>query len=196
MLVLPLDLLVDWFLAACLGIMNTMKRVITREEMLGEAAPTAQEFAISQHQQFGKPYDLTHIPQVVSLVAAKTSDPDVIAAAWLHDVVEDTGVSIETIRQMYGDRVAQIVWAVTDEPGANRVERKDKTLPKIAQNSDAALIKLADRVANVTASQGDERRLAMYRKEQPAFQAALQSVAPYDDMWGTLSSILGLPLNG
>lgn len=158
---------------------------------MGEAAPTAQEFAMSQHRQFGKPYDLTHIPQVVSLVSAKTNDPDVIAAAWLHDVVEDTGVSIDQIRQMYGDRVAQIVWAVTDEQGANRIERKEKTLPKIAQNADAALIKLADRVANVTASQGDERRLAMYRKEQPAFQAALQGVAPYEDMWATLASVLG-----
>ena len=173
-----------------------MRRIITREEMLEEPAPTAQEFAISQHQQFGKPYDLVHIPDVVSLVTAKTNDPDVISAAWLHDVVEDTGVSIDTIRQMYGNRVAQIVWAVTDEPGANRAERKEKTLPKIAQNSDAALVKLADRVANVTASQGDERRLAMYRGEQSAFQAALQSVAPYDDMWGTLSSVLGLPLKG
>lgn len=177
--------------AAFLSIKNKMPRKLaTRDEMMNQLIPSAQEFAMSQHQQFGKPYDLVHIPQVVSLVAAKTSDPDVIAAAWLHDVVEDTGVSVDQIRQMYGDRVAQIVWAVTDEPGANRAERKENTLPKIVQNGDAALVKLADRVANVTASQGDERRLAMYRKEQPAFQSALQAVAPYEDMWATLTSIL------
>lgn len=151
----------------------------------------AQEFAISQHQQFGKPYDMQHIPEVVSIVSQYTNDQDVISAAWLHDVVEDTGVSIDQIGEMYGDRVAQIVWAVTDEEGANRIERKEKTLPKTAQNPDAALIKLADRVANVTASMNDERRLEMYRKEYPAFKSALQPIAPYEDMWNTLDHLLG-----
>lgn len=166
-----------------------MKRLASRSEML-HISP--QEFAISQHTRFGKPYDLMHIPQVVSIVSEKTSDPDVIAAAWLHDVVEDTGVSIDEIRQMYGNRVAQIVWDVTDEPGVNRAERKKNTLPKTAQNPDAALIKLADRLANVTASQGDERRLSMYRTEHPEFQSALQSAAPYKDMWSALTSMLSL----
>ena len=170
-----------------------MWRIETRFEMLAaDISVSAKEFALSQHGQFGKPYDLVHIPEVASLVAAKTSDPDVIAAAWLHDVVEDTGVSVDQIRQMYGDKVAQIVWAVTDEPGVNRAERKKNTLPKIAQDKDAALIKLADRVANVMASQGDERRLAMYRQEQPAFKSALKDIAPYSDMWETLDSILDI----
>ena len=70
--------------------------------------------------------------------------------------------------------VAEIVYAVTDELGRNRKERKEKTYPRIAANKDAIAVKLCDRIANVQESSKTNHRLyKMYQKEQADFKAAL-----------------------
>lgn len=111
----------------------------------------------------------------------------VFIAALLHDVVEDAGVSIETISEKFGERIAHIVWCVSDEPGPNRKTRKLNTYWKIRSDDIALLIKLCDRLHNVC---GEEKR-EMYRKEHYTFRAALwEPDSSYEVLWETIEEIL------
>lgn len=118
-------------------------------------------------------------------------------AAFLHDIVEDSDLSYEDIRKEFGDDIADIVWAVTDEPGKNRKERHDKTYPKIRADWRATAVKLADRIANTRNCLNENPRLlGMYVREWPEFKQALAGEA--DDrhpgiraMWEHLESLLG-----
>lgn len=74
----------------------------------------------------GEPYH-THPQAVAKLVAEVTDDPDVICAALLHDVVEDTPVTFREIGMLFGSRVAHFVGEVTNVSGpedGNRATRK------------------------------------------------------------------------
>lgn len=78
----------------------------------------ALHFAIDAHANVerrgkGFPY-IVHPLEAVEIVASITSDQELLAAAALHDVVEDTPITIEQIRAEFGDRVADIVAAESD----------------------------------------------------------------------------------
>ena len=73
----------------------------------------AAEFAAKVHAGvFRKgsrlPY-IVHPTEVALIVTVMTSDPEVIAAAYLHDVIEDAGVSYEELKNLFGKRVADLV---------------------------------------------------------------------------------------
>lgn len=114
------------------------------------------------------------------------ADP-VLEAAWLHDLVEDRGVKVKEIREMFGDEVADLVAAVTDEPGENRKVRKALTYPKIrAAGYLAVRLKLADRIANV--EQGGLNK--MYQKEHDDFRRNLYTAGENEDMWAHLDGLM------
>ena len=76
-------------------------------------------FAVEAHHNTerrgkGFPY-IVHPMEAVEIVAPMTSDQDLLAAAALHDTVEDTEVTIEQIRETFGDRIADIVHAESDQ---------------------------------------------------------------------------------
>lgn len=113
--------------------------------------------------------------------------------ALLHDVVEDTDATAEDVMNLFGIEVAEAVEAVTDEPGANRREKKGKTYPKIrAAGYNAIVVKLADRIANweQSLSTGDSRYW-MYAKEHWNFYGALyqEGSGPMQDMWDHLDTL-------
>jgi (p)ppGpp synthase/HD superfamily hydrolase len=111
------------------------------------------------------------------------------AAAWLHDVLEDTGLTRDAIEMEFGPNVANLVWAVTDGEGANRAERKAAVYPKIRRIDGAIYIKLADRIANVEAG----GKVDMYRKEQKTFKDELYQnpgPPPALAMWEHLDNLL------
>jgi hypothetical protein len=116
-----------------------------------------------------------------------------VPAAWLHDIVEDTYETIENVRYIFGDKVAALVEAVTDEPGKNRKERAEKTLPKIrAHGIEAVALKLCDRIANIEAcieGVGNVKLLKMYRKEYPAFREALYREGELEGSWDILDRL-------
>lgn len=123
-----------------------------------------------------------------------------LSAAWLHDVLEDTATTQQAIRSEFGDAVAELVIAVTDEPGANRKERKSRTYPKIRTiGALAVALKLADRLANVRESrahldEGGAGLLNMYRDEQKDFHRALYRFEDgLDGAWNELSKLLVSP---
>jgi len=74
----------------------------------------------SAHQRIGQqrkynnqPYDV-HLHAVAKLVASVTDDPEMIAAAWLHDTVEDTPATLDDIAESFGTAVAELVESLTD----------------------------------------------------------------------------------
>ncbi|MGQ3040868.1 MAG: HD domain-containing protein [Brevundimonas sp.] len=140
----------------------------------------ARAFAIAAHgdQIYGddQPYE-HHLAEVAAVLGGWTDDPELVAAAWLHDTLEDTPVSRSELETRFGARIARIVWAVTAE-GDTRPEKMAAIYRKIAETPDAALVKLADRVANVEAAAPGSRHIARYSGEQPAFEAAVKGLVP------------------
>lgn len=152
-------------------------------------------FATHWHgdQKYG-PYPYTrHLSDVFRIAVEEGLDNDVVIAAWLHDILEDTKVGIGRLTSAAGPEIAALVEAVTDEPGRNRRERKAKTLPKTrAAGTNAVALKLCDRIANMENSkaEGDPRGLLkMYRKEHAAFTAALYIPGELDDLWSRLEAL-------
>lgn len=114
---------------------------------------TAAHYAVGQVRKYtGEPY-INHPAEVVGiLVDAGVNQREMLAAAWLHDVVEDTGVSLEVIRAEFGACVATLVEGLTDvsnpEDG-NRKARKAIDCKHTAMQSPACkTIKLADLISN------------------------------------------------
>ena len=95
--------------------------------------------------------------------------------SWLHDSIEDTYLTYQKLKQTFGQEIAEIVFAVTDELGRNRKERHEKTYPKIgAHGWKAVAIKLAYRIANVEHSMTYSHDLVnMYGKEYMEYSKAL-----------------------
>lgn len=114
-----------------------------------------------------------------------------ILAAMLHDTLEDTDLTYGELEGEFGREVADLVFAVTNEPGANRRERFLRTYPKIRAHPDATILKLADRIANVIhALQSNWDILGMYCGEWREFEKALRVPGECDAMWEHLESLL------
>jgi (p)ppGpp synthase/HD superfamily hydrolase len=156
----------------------------------------ARSFAIAAHaeQKYGDhPYSF-HLDEVAALAAPFGEEAVVIA--YLHDTVEDTGATIEEIEDRFGTAIAACVSLLTDEPGANRKERKAKTYAKLAAvqgaNELALLVKAADRLANVRACIKDRRQSLwqLYKSEHVAFKAAAYRSGQCEPLWVELESLL------
>ena len=118
----------------------------------------ARDFATAAHRGVGQtrkytgePYD-EHLRRVAALVAGVTEDPEMIAAAWLHDVVEDTPVTIEEVEREFGPGVRGLVDALTDVSrphDGNRAVRKALDRRHLAGAPERAqTVKLADLIDN------------------------------------------------
>lgn len=159
----------------------------------------AKHFALKMHKE--QPYDCHpyhfHLQQVVAILQEfGVDDEDLLIAAWLHDVLEDSGIKhYKYIKQEWGEEIAEIVYCVTDELGRNRQEKKDKTYPKLKENKNAILVKLADRLANVRygISQGCKRsKTQMYQMEYPEFKRNLFFYGGLSAMWEELDEHMGV----
>lgn len=169
----------------------TIKEDIRNSPLINEARKLA--FAAHAKQKYGNlPYGV-HLNHVYSyLYNYEYHEHELLAAAYLHDIVEDTGTPIEEIAAKFGKRVGELVWAVTNEPGANRKERAAKTYPKIAKVPGATALKLADRIANTEFSKAGNLSLyKMYRSEYPAFRQALFVPGEHVKLWDFLDYLNG-----
>jgi guanosine-3',5'-bis(diphosphate) 3'-pyrophosphohydrolase len=78
------------------------------------------------------------------------TDVEVLAAALLHDTVEDTSTTHREIRRRFGPRIARIVHEVTDNKRLPKKERKRLQIQHASRISrDAQLVKLADKIVNL-----------------------------------------------
>jgi len=137
------------------------------------------------------PYE-KHLDDVVDVIKRFGYSGKFIVAGYLHDSIEDDGISYNDIKKHFGIDVAEMVFCVTDELGRNRDEKKEKTLPKTASNPDAIILKLADRIANIEHG----GKIGMYGKEYEMFKGALYLNTPIDArvMWNHLDKLLKINL--
>jgi hypothetical protein len=106
-----------------------------------------------QVDKAGEPYARHPARVVDTLIRRGVTDEITLAAAWLHDVVEDTAVSIAEIIRMFGLDVARLVNAVSREPGEDPASYYARI---VAEGTAAVEIKEAD-----IADNSDPDRLAL-----------------------------------
>ena len=119
-------------------------------------------FAVRAHagtERRGKgfPY-IVHPMEAVEIVATMTRDQELLAAAVLHDTVEDTDTTVEQIRTEFGDRIASLVASESDivVDGVNEEDswhaRKQAAIDRLARAShDAKIVALGDKLSNMRA---------------------------------------------
>jgi guanosine-3',5'-bis(diphosphate) 3'-pyrophosphohydrolase len=139
----------------------------------------ALEFATVAHAGQKRKYTgedyIVHPIEVMEIIKTVSHTPEMLAAALLHDVVEDTNVSLEDIRLSFGNDVADLVFWLTDvsklEDG-NRATRKSLDRAHIANASpDAMTIKLADLISNTASIMEYDANFAkVYLKESPTLR--------------------------
>lgn len=120
----------------------------------------AAEFAQAAHEGIGQRRKYTNEPYIVhpravaQIVSSVTDDEQMIAAAWLHDVVEDTPVTIEEIEAEFGLNIARLVSDLTDvaqSADGNRRQRVAMNREHTARAEPSAkTIKLADVIDNLS----------------------------------------------
>lgn len=126
---------------------------------------------------------IVHPQAVAERVAQYLTQPEVLAAAWLHDVVEDTDVDLEEIRQLFGDEVALLVDQLTSGPHSPELERAERKLIDRLQLEKADIraktIKLADIIDNTcTIAERDPEFAALYLPEKYAMLQVLKQGNP------------------
>jgi (p)ppGpp synthase/HD superfamily hydrolase len=150
--------------------MNTVERA--------RVFATAAHSAVGQLRKYtNEPY-IVHPAEVVSIVRSVPHTEAMLAAAWLHDVVEDTGVTIETVRAEFGAEVADLVSWLTDvsrpEDG-NRAHRKAMDREHTAAApAEAQTVKLADLISNTRSIMAHDPKFAVtYLEEKRALLAVM-----------------------
>ena len=128
-------------------------------ELLNEA----MIFAISAHGGAVRKGDgapaILHAMEAAAIAATLTGDEEVLAAAVLHDTVEDAGADLEDIRARFGPRVAALVGAETEDkmrhlpPDQSWRARKEAAIRRLEGERDpgAAMVTLGDKLSNLRA---------------------------------------------
>jgi len=146
----------------------------------------ALKFAAKKHKKQDRdgtaplPY-LTHVVDVVNKLRylGGVTDPELLAAGFLHDVLEETDATEDELREKFGDRVAALVIELTREEPAAEVAsllppeelytlRSQLLLDGIARMSpDAMTVKLADRLSNLEGARStrSEEKLRLYEEQ-------------------------------
>src|ERR1017187_5129928 len=122
-----------------------------------QAILNAANFAAEKHAAqkrkgaTAEPY-VNHLLEVAHLVSTALSEPDtnLVIAALLHDVIEDSGVTRDEVAEQFGTDVADLVAEVTDDKALPKAERKRLQIVNAPKKSvQAQVIKLADKISNL-----------------------------------------------
>ena len=129
----------------------------------------AIKFAVDAHantERRGKgfPY-VIHVLEAMEIVASMSNDPELLAAAALHDTVEDTGVTVEEIKSGFGEKVANLVKAESDviDSSVSETEswrsRKQAAIDRLSSASlEAKMVALGDKLSNMRAIARDYKK--------------------------------------
>ena len=145
-------------------------------------------FAVRAHagtERRGKgfPY-IVHPMEAMEIVATMTADQELLAAAALHDTVEDTDVTVEQLRADFGDRIAGLVAAESDAfvEGVSEEDswhaRKQAAIDRLARAPhDAKMVALGDKLSNMRAIARD------YAVQGDALWRIFHAKDPKDHEW-------------
>jgi guanosine-3',5'-bis(diphosphate) 3'-pyrophosphohydrolase len=123
--------------------------------MVSEAADLAarRHNGMARKGRGNEPY-INHLADVANILAEVTdgADAELVAAAWVHDAVEDTETTRDELAEKFGERVAVLVVEVTDDMSLPKAQRRQKQIEDAPRKSPGAkLIKIADKISNIRA---------------------------------------------
>ncbi|MHA7871771.1 MAG: RelA/SpoT family protein [Hyphococcus sp.] len=143
------------------------------ENLLNRAYIFAMKAHGGQTRQSGDAY-FTHPLAVAAILTELRADPATVATALLHDVVEDTDVSIDEIEERFGEEIARLVDGVTKlsrielrDAASKQAENFRKLVVAMADDVRVLLVKLADRLHNMRTLhfiKNDEKRLRIAKE--------------------------------
>lgn len=120
----------------------------------------AKEFAYKAHKGMkrkGKELPFTyHLELVNKILKTLTDDDNILAAGWLHDVIEDTPITLEELKKEFNDELCYYVELETEDKSLSWKERKLKQIQELKENkSEVVLIAYSDKIANLTEMAND-----------------------------------------
>lgn len=157
------------------------------EALLNRAYVFAMKAHGPQKRASGDPY-FSHPLEVAGILTAMKMDADTIATALLHDVVEDTVATVDEIRELFGDKVAELVDGVTklskiemQTESQRQAENFRKFVLAVSNDIRVLLVKLADRLHNM-------RTLGYIKKEPKRRRIARETI----DIYAPLAERIGM----
>jgi len=143
---------------------------------------TAAHSAVAQLRKYTQEPYIVHPAEVVSILKTVPHTDEMLAAAWLHDVLEDTQVTHMDLDAEFGRDVAMLVLYLTDVPKSvgNRARRKDIDLRRLGDAPAAAqTIKVADMISNTSSIVKHDPNFAkVYLKEKADLLEVLTKADP------------------
>lgn len=141
------------------------------------------QWCIDQHKNTNHFYDeylpyefhLRMVKQVAEnfkyLITSFNTLEEIFLACWGHDLIEDARVSYNDAKKVLGEKVADLIYAVTNEKGKNRAQKANyKYFMGILNTPGASFVKLCDRIANVQYSKLTKSSMfEKYKKENEKF---------------------------
>ena len=167
------------------------ERAEPEQQVLEKAASWAINAHLDQQRASGEPYH-SHVFAVAEILNTLNLDYETLAAAMLHDVVEDTEITLEDVREEFGPAIARMVDGVTkmerigefQKAGGSvdqtQAENLRKLLLAMAEDVRVVLIKLADRLHNM--------RTLQHLDQEQQRRSALETL----DIFAPLSNRLGI----
>lgn len=157
--------------------MSATDSLITTADAIADRAHAGQI-----RKYTGTPY-IQHPRAVAALVMTVAHTPAMIAAALLHDVLEDTAITEEELRAAVGDEVTGLVKELTDQVpplAGNRALRKRLEAERLAgMSAEAQTIKMGDLIDNVESIAAHDRGFArVYLREKDVLIALLTKADP------------------
>ena len=183
-------------------------------ELLDRAIVFAvQAHAGTERRGKGFPY-IVHPMEAMAIVSTMTADQELLAAAALHDTVEDTDVTVEELRAQFGDRIASLVAQESDQMPAGVSEeeswraRKQAGIDRLASVSrEVKMVTLGDKLSNMRAiardyaEKGDELWNLFHSKDPKehawryrrlaAALSELQDTAAYQEFVSLIDQVFG-----
>jgi (p)ppGpp synthase/HD superfamily hydrolase len=131
---------------------STIEAAAAESELIGKALELAEEAHAGQTRNGSGGMAYIHHPVAVAeLLATSGFDEQTVAAALLHDVVEDSEASVEEIEARFGKPVARLVAALTEDGSIDPFERRKDAHRRHVEEigGDAAAIYAADKLSNI-----------------------------------------------
>lgn len=129
--------------------------------MINKAIIFATNAHLNQHRKGSNTPYILHPLEAGIIVSQITRDEDLISAAILHDVIEDTNITIEILKKEFNKRVVDIVLSESEDKSKSWKERKTHTLKSLKEekHEEIGIVALGDKLSNMRAIHRDIQRI-------------------------------------